>query len=122
MKRTIKKSAILISSILLIGISSYALAGMGGGSHMGGYGTNNTHMNGSNGYGGHHMNGNYEQGYGNHMDNGRYMHNTEHFGGNDSMRNGYRNNRNQRNGHQFDSNGYNERSRRNQKNEGMTRR
>lgn len=82
-KISIKRMAFIASVILITGFSGYALANMGFGSHMGGYGANGYHMNGFNGYNGDHMGGGtgYSgMGSGQHMYNGNHMYNSGQMG------------------------------------------
>ena len=96
-KISIKKITLAISFVLITGFSTYAMANMGFGSHMGGNIGNGYDMNRSNGYNGYHMgNGN---GYG--MGGGRHMYNGNHMYGSGQMGSGIYND-----GHMF-NNGYN---------------
>ena len=69
-----KKIVFVISLVLIAGFSTYALANMGFGSHMGG--------NNGNGYNGYHMgSGNgYGTGANRHMYNGNHMHDSAQMG------------------------------------------
>jgi hypothetical protein len=79
-KISIKKIAFVISIVLVTGLSTYALANMGFGSHTGGNGGSGYHMNSSEGY--NHMVGNNgnNMGYGQHMNYGNHMAKSGHMG------------------------------------------
>lgn len=102
-KTSIKQMVFIVSIFLITGLSGFAFANMGFGSHMGGYNGNGYHMNSSNNYYGEHIgNGNeyFSMGSGRHMYNGNHMVDSDQMGAgiyNDGHMFNNRYNQNQRN-------------------------
>ncbi len=101
-KISLKKTIFAVSLVLVTGFSTYALANMGAGSHMGGgYSGSNYAMNHGNDYNNNHMGGG--NGYGRHMNNGNHNYNSGQMGyGMDNDGHMFNNQDNRTQNHRYD--------------------